>query len=109
MIFVHFVDLQVEYLHQLVLKSLEFLTQKKNGAKKSQDKDDSAEGISSNNQNKNQFDEDLLTFGNDEASFLLLDHLIEEGNNIDLPTVVSKSQQNTSLDTSFDNQVHFCT
>lgn len=97
-------------MHQLVLKSLEFLTQKKNGTKnnRNQDKDDAAEGTNSNN-NKNQIDEDLLTFGNDDVSFLLLDHLIEEGNNIDLPTVVSKNQHNTSVDTSFDNQVPFCT
>lgn len=64
---------KVEYLHQLVLQSLEFITNKKSS------KVTTAQGKAS----KSIEDDDILFLDND-ASFLLLDHIVEEGHNINL-------------------------
>jgi hypothetical protein len=74
---------KVEYLHQLVLKSLEFITQKRSN-KIGKDSSNSGKITDANDRS---YDEDfLLNFGElSEAKDLLLDHLIEEGDNIDLP------------------------
>lgn len=89
---------KVEYLHQLVLKSLEFITQRKNKLDKSGDK-----AKTSSDANDKAYDEDfLLNFGDlSEPTDLLLDHLIEEGSNIDLPASnASGPQHNASSDHS---------
>jgi len=64
---------KVEYLHQLVLQSLEFITNKKSSTVTT------AQGKAS----KSIEDDDILFLDND-ASFLLLDHIVEEGHNINL-------------------------
>lgn len=64
---------KVEYLHQLVLQSLEFITNKKSSS--------TTQGGSKTA--KSVDDDDALLFDGD-ASFLLLDHVIEEGRNINL-------------------------
>ena len=69
---------KVEYLHQLVLQSLEFITNKKstNGA--------AAQG----GKTTKAVDDDDILFLDNDASFLLLDHIVEEGHNINLKTSV---------------------
>ncbi|RYG99483.1 hypothetical protein EON65_50240 [archaeon] len=66
---------KVEYLYQLVIQSIEFISRKKSTvmSKGKARKDDEA----------SIFEDDILFFGSD-PSFLLLDHVIEEGTNIDL-------------------------
>ena len=66
---------KVEYLHQLVLQSLEFITNKKTT--------NTIGGQSKANRSSAEEDDDLLVFDT-EASFLLLDHIVEEGQNINL-------------------------
>lgn len=65
---------KVEYLHQLVLQSLEFITSKKSATNN---------GAQTKTNRSSVDDEDLLIFDT-EASFLLLDHIVEEGQNINL-------------------------
>lgn len=81
---------KVEYLHQLVLKSLEYISNKKSSNK---DKDRSTgsngEGGNINNNNISD-DDDFLDFGTD-PSFLLLDHVVEAGQNIDLKPVIANN------------------
>lgn len=106
---------KVEYLHQLVLKSLEFITQKKSGKNK-----EGNSNTKNTDANDRTYDEDfLLNFGDlSEPKDLLLDHLIEEGENIDLPAnansnivhngrfyVNDKDAMNTSMD-SVRNPFH---
>lgn len=67
---------KVEYLHQLVLQSLEFITNKKSTA---------GAGAQGGKITKTADDDDILFLDND-ASFLLLDHIVEEGHNINLKT-----------------------
>jgi condensin-2 complex subunit H2 len=74
---------KVEYLHQLVLKSLEFITSKK--VKKDKIKSNNNDN---NDGNKTNIDDDLLEFGCD-PSFLLLDNVVEPGHNIDLRSSVN--------------------
>ena len=69
---------KVEYLHQLVLQALELITTQK-------------AGTNSTNANSKQkisqssiLEEERLLFGT-ESSFLLLDDVVEEGSNINLP------------------------
>lgn len=64
---------KVEYLYQLVVQSIEFMTKKKSAVLTGTGRkgDDSS------------IDEDVLNFGSD-PDFLLLDHVIEEGTNIDM-------------------------
>lgn len=80
---------KVEYLHQLVLQSLEFITSKKKTTTASGPK--TAAAVE---------DDDLLIFDND-ASFLLLDHVVEEGRNINLkaapPNYVTTKNARTSV------------
>lgn len=67
---------KVEYLYSLVLKSLDFISSKKTNNGKS---------TKQLTNNKSMDDEDFLLFETD-ASFLLLDHVIDEGKNINLKT-----------------------
>lgn len=71
---------KVEYLHQLVLKSLEYITNKKSTILNKTNDNDKEK--SSANQS-HALGEEIFAFGND-PSLLLLDDLIEEGHNIDL-------------------------
>jgi Condensin II complex subunit CAP-H2 or CNDH2, N-terminal len=66
---------KVEFLHQLVLQSLELISNKKN-------KETAASGKNKSSSNSS-FDEERLLFGSD-PSFLLLDDVVEEGSNINL-------------------------
>ncbi len=66
---------KVEYLYQLVLQSLEFITNKKS----------STVTTTQGKASKSIEDDDILFLDND-ASFLLLDHIVEEGHNINLKT-----------------------
>jgi condensin-2 complex subunit H2 len=66
---------KVEFLHQLVLQSLELISNKKN-------KEAAASGKNKSSSNSS-FDEERLLFGSD-PSFLLLDDVVEEGSNINL-------------------------
>lgn len=66
---------KVEYLHQLVLQSLEYITNKKS----------STSGAPQSKTSKSIEDDDILFMDND-SSFLLLDHVVEEGHNINLKT-----------------------
>jgi condensin-2 complex subunit H2 len=66
---------KVEYLYQLVVQSLEFITSKKSSLANSKDK--------VANENGNTLEEDSLLFEND-VKYLLLDHMIEKGKNIDM-------------------------
>lgn len=63
---------KVEYLYQLVLQSLDFINNKK-----------SSNGNGNDKAAKSSDDDDLLLFGKD-PSFLLLDHVVEVGKNINL-------------------------
>lgn len=98
---------KVEYLYQLVLKSIEFITNKKSNILKSNDNDpDNDNGISelTSNTNLNSIN-NLIHFGND-VQYLLLDDLIEEGVNIDIkPTNTStlpvSSSTGAALSSSF--------
>lgn len=74
---------KVEYLHQLVLQSLEFITNKKSNSTST------AQGKAS----KSVEDDDILFLDND-ASFLLLDHVVEEGHNINLKTSAQSNLSN---------------
>lgn len=65
---------KVEYLHQLVLQSLEFITNKKTTSGTAQSKATKA------------IDDDDILFLDNDSSFLLLDHIVEEGHNINLKT-----------------------
>ena len=67
---------KVEFLHQLVLQSLEQMTDKKNSTNSHQNK------LNKNGKNTT-IDDDRFLFGSD-PSFLLLDDVLEEGSNIDL-------------------------
>lgn len=69
---------KVEYLYQLVLKSLEFITQKKAAPSKA-----GSNKAGANAQDNQSIEDDILNFG-DDPSFLLLDHLVEEGQNINM-------------------------
>jgi condensin-2 complex subunit H2 len=74
---------KVEYLHQLVLQSLEFITSKKGN-----------HGNAGNTKTtKTVEDDDALLFDTD-ASFLLLDHIIEVGRNINLKAAPPGHQNN---------------
>jgi hypothetical protein len=68
---------KVEYLHQLVLQSLEFITNKKTTA--------TTQSGQSKVNKSNDVDEFMLL--DSDESFLLLDHFVEEGHNINLKTV----------------------
>jgi condensin-2 complex subunit H2 len=83
---------KVEYLHQLVLQSLEFITTKKS----------TGAATTLSKTSKVSDDEDLLLLDND-ASFLLLDHIVEEGQHINL----KHSTLNTSSDRASRNSVSF--
>lgn len=72
---------KVEYLHQLVLKSLEYISNKKTSVNKNNNEAGEKDKAAANQ--STALDEELLTFGND-PSLLLLDDFIEEGHNIDL-------------------------
>ena len=85
---------KVEYLHQLVLQSLEFITNKKATSS-------SLVSATQGKSSKHDSDEDALLFEND-ASFLLLDHIVEEGQNINLK---STNAHNTSMNRSSRNSV----
>lgn len=75
---------KVEYLHQLVLKSLEYITNKKASSKEgNNNKDKTGAG---GGESGGVDEEDFLDFGSD-PSFLLLDHVVEAGQNIDLKPV----------------------
>lgn len=66
---------KVEFLHQLVLQSLELISNKKNNA---------TAGLGKNKSSSNSsFDEERLQFGSDPY-YLLLDDVVEEGSNINL-------------------------
>lgn len=75
---------KVEHLHSLVLRSLDCIA-RKTASSSSKDKQVHARGSAIE-------DADILLFDSD-PSFLLLDHVIEEGNNIDL-----RSKQVVSAD-----------
>lgn len=75
---------KVEYLHQLVLQSLEFITNKK-----------STSATQAKNAKQTIEDDDVLFLDND-ASFLLLDHVVEEGHNINLKTAPHHAVSNRS-------------
>lgn len=66
---------KVEYLHQLVLQSLEFITNKK-----------TTTGTTSQGKASKCVDDDEILLLDNDASFLLLDHIVEEGHNINLKT-----------------------
>lgn len=81
---------KVEYLYQLVLKSLEYITSKKSNILTSENGAEGEEATSGDgaqnkkNRNANKGDDfDYYSFGN-ETKYLVLDHIIEEGKNIDL-------------------------
>ncbi|KAJ1422879.1 hypothetical protein B484DRAFT_110063 [Ochromonadaceae sp. CCMP2298] len=78
---------KVEYLHQLVLQSLEFITNKKTA------------GTTQSKVNKSNDPDEFMLLDADE-SFLLLDNFVEEGHNINLKTTdesVSNSRLSNSL------------
>ncbi len=78
---------KVESLHQLVLKSLEYITNKKSSKEKDTRLTNSTNGNSDGVDISGGLDDDdLLEFGKD-ISFLLLDHVVEAGQNIDLKTL----------------------
>ena len=79
---------KVEYLHQLVLQSLEYITSKKGT--------NNTSTSNPSKSSKSMDDDDILLFDKD-ASFLLLDHIVEEGHNINLkaPVHTSKSDRNS--------------
>lgn len=102
---------KVEYLHQLVLQSLEFITNKKSSSATTGNAKATKGTID---------DDDILLFDN-EASFLLLDHIVEEGHNINLKAAPPSSAANrnsrgsVSMNHSFmnkrtmsDNLLYFC-
>jgi condensin-2 complex subunit H2 len=72
---------KVEFLHQLVLQSLELITSKKSSAV--------TQGKNKNT-SSSLLDEDKLLFGTD-PSYLLLDDAVEEGSNINLLDLADKS------------------
>jgi hypothetical protein len=94
---------KVEYLYQLVLKSLEFITQKKNN--KTQNAND-ASNPTNKSVNKSSIEDDILLFGND-PSFLLLDHLIEEGTNIDLKTETYRHEEVSQIFETSEHNINF--
>lgn len=67
---------KVEFLHQLVLQSLEQITNSKSTSSNGQ-------GKNKNNASSSLLDDERLLFGTD-PSFLLLDDAVEEGSNINL-------------------------
>ena len=67
---------KVEFLHQLVLQSLEQITNSKSTSSNGQ-------GKNKNNTSSSLLDDERLLFGTD-PSFLLLDDAVEEGSNINL-------------------------
>lgn len=73
---------KVEYLYQLVLQSIEFITNKKSSIL-------TGEKGTTKHSNDIHFDDEIMMFGND-PSFLLLDHIIEEGQNINLKSQPSE-------------------
>jgi condensin-2 complex subunit H2 len=78
---------KVEYLHQLVLQSLEFITNKKTA------------GTTQSKVHKSNDPDEFMLLDADE-SFLLLDNFVEEGHNINLKTTdesVSNSRLSNSL------------
>lgn len=83
---------KVEYLYQLVIQSIEFITKKKSNVLSKANKNDD-----NNNNNNSVLEDEILLFGSD-PSFLLLDHVIEEGKNIDmkLPGMMTHSQQSNN-------------
>eukprot|EP01031_Cornospumella_fuschlensis_P043904 gene43904-53680_t len=85
---------KVEYLYQLVIQSIEFITRKKSSVitKSKSRKDDDASIL----------EDDILLFGSD-PSFLLLDHVIEEGTNIDLKIDPEQARNRMSHNDSFMN------
>jgi condensin-2 complex subunit H2 len=85
---------KVEYLHQLVLKTLETVSNRK-GNRSNDDNN-----ISGNEKNKGNngvslsaMDDDRLLFGTD-PSYLLLDDVVEEGHNIDINEASSLQKGN---------------
>jgi condensin-2 complex subunit H2 len=82
---------KVEFLHQLVLQSLELITSKKSSAV--------TQGKNKNT-SSSLLDEDKLLFGTD-PSYLLLDDAVEEGSNInlvDLPEMnINKKSRRSSV------------
>ena len=68
---------KVEYLHQLVLQSLEFISNKKSSV---------AVSAKSKAVSQNQFNDDSILFGSD-PDLLLLDDDVEMGTNINLKTL----------------------
>jgi condensin-2 complex subunit H2 len=87
---------KVEYLYQLVLQSIEFITKKKSNVLMNKVRGSKVDGTS-------MMDDDLLLFGSD-PSFLLLDHVIEEGINIDMKVSTPAEHSRFSLDS-----VHYTT
>jgi condensin-2 complex subunit H2 len=91
----HIYSKKVEYLYQLVLKSLEVLTNRKssvltyNNNEEGKEAGDDGDNVSvaekRSSRNKGGIDIDLLDFTSSDPKFLLLDDYIEEGKNIDLP------------------------
>eukprot|EP01039_Chlorochromonas_danica_P005316 gene5316-5851_t len=81
---------KVEYLYQLVIQSIEFITKKKSNVLSKTNKNDE--------NNNSVLEDEILLFGSD-PSFLLLDHVIEEGKNIDmkLPGIANSQQTNSSI------------
>ena len=77
---------KVEYLHRLVLESLEHMTKKSSATA----------GQSKGGNGEKSMDEDyLMLFGHD-PSFLLLDNLVEEGTNINIKTASGHDNRRTS-------------
>jgi condensin-2 complex subunit H2 len=85
---------KVEYLHQLVLQSLEFITSKKSA---------SATTSSNGKTTKGTIDDDDILLFDNEASFLLLDHIVEEGHNINLKAAPPSSAANRNSRGSVKN------
>lgn len=70
---------KVEFLHQLVLQSLDQITSSKSSSS-------NGHGKYKNNTSSSLLDDERLLFGTD-PSFLLLDDAVEEGSNINLPDI----------------------
>lgn len=93
---------KVEYLHQLVLQALEFLSTKKVNSYGNSDgnnnNNNNSDGNSKNRRNNySQLVEESLSFGSD-PSFLLLDDIVEPGTNINLNSNNNQSATNVNGD-----------
>lgn len=87
---------KVEYLYQLVVQSIEFITKKKSHVLSKGKKSD----------DNSMLEDEILLFG-DDPSFLLLDHLVEEGTNIDIQYAHPHDKPNATNDSVCIQHISF--